>query len=252
MQDISWHLRYYEYSFMFYISFSAGIVFIYIMIYCLKVPAQQIPNLEEIIATDAEITDFFMAKLERMDPLGHGDGDGSGVAKIKKVEYCIVSQQDRVYHVIQAEDSHGLQLRQSLGQEEDAGSELSVNDSIPSPAGRGKQLSSDELEVHIRDKSFKVVEKDLCWLRKTSRRRVTADPSGKYGSEEVIVLQEGEEGNESEQKLLQHDSKSLMNLSTYLKRKSCDGTRLKYRLTENRLHGELLQQTSLDARDHSL
>ena len=61
--DISWHLRYYEISFLFYVGFSVIIVGFYALVYCLKMPANRIPRLEEIIDADPIITEAMMDKI---------------------------------------------------------------------------------------------------------------------------------------------------------------------------------------------
>ena len=61
--DISWHLRYYEISFLFYVGFSVIIVGFYALVYCLKMPANRIPHLEQILDEDKIITEAMMEKI---------------------------------------------------------------------------------------------------------------------------------------------------------------------------------------------
>ena len=45
MDDLSWHLRYYNYSFLVYIMFGVFLVGFYVTIYCTRMPTNRFPNL---------------------------------------------------------------------------------------------------------------------------------------------------------------------------------------------------------------
>ena len=62
-KNISWHLRYNEYSFLFYVSFCVLVVLFYVLLYCLRVPINRVPNLESILDADPVITGSMMEKL---------------------------------------------------------------------------------------------------------------------------------------------------------------------------------------------
>ena len=112
MEDVSWHIRYYEYSFLFYIAFSAAVISIYVAVYCVKMPVNKIPNLQEVIDNDPVINEHLYAIVEEMEEderchskIGGGgnlnrNGKGSsGGGGGKTTDFCIVSQQDRIFHV---------------------------------------------------------------------------------------------------------------------------------------------------------
>ncbi len=62
-KDISWHLRYYEYSFLIYVGLCVVVVLAYVLIYCFKVPVNRVPNLESILEEDPVITESMVQKL---------------------------------------------------------------------------------------------------------------------------------------------------------------------------------------------
>ena len=64
---VSWHMRYYETSFLIYVWFAAFIVALYAVFYCLKVPAHRIPDLKDIIDNDDALNADFTARIERMN-----------------------------------------------------------------------------------------------------------------------------------------------------------------------------------------
>ena len=66
-KDISWHLKYYESSFLIYVTFAALIVSFYAIFYCIKVPAQRIPDLRDIIDNDDYINADFTARIDRIN-----------------------------------------------------------------------------------------------------------------------------------------------------------------------------------------
>ena len=51
---MSWHLRYYEYSYMYYIVGSAVLCLTYTIIYCVKMPVNKIKNLKDVIDYDPQ------------------------------------------------------------------------------------------------------------------------------------------------------------------------------------------------------
>jgi hypothetical protein len=57
LEDMSWHIKYFELSFMYYICGAAALVAFYLMIYCLKMPIHKIPNLRDIIDNDPTINE---------------------------------------------------------------------------------------------------------------------------------------------------------------------------------------------------
>ena len=54
---MSWHLRYYEYSYMYYILGSAALCLAYTVIYCVKMPVNKIKNLKDVIDFDPQINE---------------------------------------------------------------------------------------------------------------------------------------------------------------------------------------------------
>ncbi len=52
LKDDSWHIKYFEYSYLFYIAFAALVVAFFVAIYCLKVPTRRFPNLQDILDND--------------------------------------------------------------------------------------------------------------------------------------------------------------------------------------------------------
>ena len=54
LEDMSWHLRYYEYSYMYYILGSAALCLAYTVIYCVKMPVNKIKNLKDVIDYDPQ------------------------------------------------------------------------------------------------------------------------------------------------------------------------------------------------------
>ena len=54
LEDMSWHLRYYEYSYMYYIVGSAVLCLTYTIIYCVKMPVNKIKNLKDVIDYDPQ------------------------------------------------------------------------------------------------------------------------------------------------------------------------------------------------------
>ena len=58
LPDDSWHLKYYESSYLYYILFTACIVAFYIGVYCLKVPTRRFTNLKEILENDPVINSY--------------------------------------------------------------------------------------------------------------------------------------------------------------------------------------------------
>ena len=57
LEDMSWHLRYYEYSYMYYIVGSAALCLAYAVIYCVKMPVNKIKNLKDVIDFDPQINE---------------------------------------------------------------------------------------------------------------------------------------------------------------------------------------------------
>ena len=66
LPDDSWHLRYYEYSYLFYITFTACFVAFYILIYCVKVPTRRFTNLKEILQNDPIINSYQFRTPEKL------------------------------------------------------------------------------------------------------------------------------------------------------------------------------------------
>ena len=58
LPDASWHLRYFEYSYLFYIAFTFSIVAFYVLVYCLKVPTRRFTNLKEILENDPVLNSY--------------------------------------------------------------------------------------------------------------------------------------------------------------------------------------------------
>ena len=52
LPEESWHVRYFEYSYLFYVIFGFGIVAFYVLVYCLKVPTRRFTNLKDILEND--------------------------------------------------------------------------------------------------------------------------------------------------------------------------------------------------------
>ncbi len=144
LEDMSWHLKYYEYSFMYYIGGCFGLVMFYVLLYCFKVPVNRIPNLQDVIDNDPTINEglFEIVRLGEeedaniqkrfysgmdsarytgnrskrgptrspLSPRVDSKSDsrstltpkpGTAVASgaPATAEYCIVSQQDKIFHV---------------------------------------------------------------------------------------------------------------------------------------------------------
>ena len=66
LPDDSWHLRYYEYSYLFYITFTACFVAFYILIYCIKVPTRRFTNLRDILENDPIINSYKFRTPEKL------------------------------------------------------------------------------------------------------------------------------------------------------------------------------------------
>ena len=66
LPDDSWHLRYYEYSYLFYITFTACFVAFYILIYCIKVPTRRFTNLKDILENDPIINSYKFRTPEKL------------------------------------------------------------------------------------------------------------------------------------------------------------------------------------------
>ena len=52
LKDDPWHLKYYEYSYLYYIGFATIVVAFFVVIYCVKVPTRRFPNLKDILDND--------------------------------------------------------------------------------------------------------------------------------------------------------------------------------------------------------
>ena len=89
-KDISWHLRYYDYSFLAYVGFCVAIVLFYVLVYCLRVPINRVPNLESILEDDPVITDTMLEKLGLLNRRAKRRGGRSSPTS-GKLQYCIVS-----------------------------------------------------------------------------------------------------------------------------------------------------------------
>ena len=57
LEEMSWHLRYYEFSYMYYIVGSAVLCLTYTIIYCIKMPVNKIKNLKDVIDFDPQINE---------------------------------------------------------------------------------------------------------------------------------------------------------------------------------------------------
>ena len=57
LEEMSWHLRYYEYSYMYYIVGSMALCLTYTIIYCVKMPVNKIKNLRDVIDFDPQINE---------------------------------------------------------------------------------------------------------------------------------------------------------------------------------------------------
>lgn len=58
LPDDSWHIRYYEYSYFYYIGFTVIFCAIYAIFYCAKVPTRRFANLRDILENDPIINSF--------------------------------------------------------------------------------------------------------------------------------------------------------------------------------------------------
>ena len=58
LPDDSWHLKYYEQSYLFYILFTTCVIAFYVAVYCLKTPTRRFTNLREILETDPVINSY--------------------------------------------------------------------------------------------------------------------------------------------------------------------------------------------------
>ncbi len=61
--DPSWHLRYYDFSFLIYVSACLVVVLFYVAVYCLRVPVNRIPDLHNLIDADPVINKSIMKKM---------------------------------------------------------------------------------------------------------------------------------------------------------------------------------------------
>ena len=58
LPEESWHVRYFEYSYLFYVIFGFGIVAFYVLVYCLKVPTRRFTNLKDILENDPILNSY--------------------------------------------------------------------------------------------------------------------------------------------------------------------------------------------------
>jgi len=70
---VSWHLRYYNYSFLIYVALSAAVVGFYVLVYCLKVPVNRVPRLEEILREDPIIEESARRRFSNQVQPGSAD-----------------------------------------------------------------------------------------------------------------------------------------------------------------------------------
>ena len=58
LPEESWHVRYFEYSYLFYVIFGFGIVAFYVLVYCMKVPTRRFTNLKDILENDPILNSY--------------------------------------------------------------------------------------------------------------------------------------------------------------------------------------------------